>query len=541
MDNKIKNPLLPGFYPDPSIIRVDDDFYMVTSSFSYYPGVPIFHSCDLANWEQIGHVLDRPSQLILDGGYISGGIYAPTLRYHNGIYYMITTNVSHRGNFIVTAENPAGPWSEPHWIEDAPGIDPSLFWDDDDKAYYTGNGEGENDPHIWMSEIDLEAFRLVGEKKRIWNGSMVDAWSPEAPHLYKKDGWYYLMIAEGGTEYYHAVTIARSREITGKYHGYEGNPILTHRHLGMQADIVNVGHGDLVELKDGSWYMVMLASRPYGGGHKNMGRETFIAPVIWENGWPVVCPGKGMLEWEYPAALPQCAQKFIPEKDDFDSSELACCWNFLGTPSHNTAYISNSCLHIRAASHPLEYAAGKYPAGSFGFVGRRQQHKSYTVQVKMVFAAEEGQSAGIILLQNDFQSLRMELVCEGGKRKIRVVKGYRNLVPVLTFTLHDKPYVKEICGEYVYENKECTMEITADEQDISFYIAAQEGKIPIAEHLDGGFLGSETAGGFVGTYIGMFASGNGRDSDNYAAFDYFIYAPHSEHNQNGRRTWSCRY
>lgn len=229
MSITLQNPLLPGFYPDPSICRVEDDFYMVTSSFSYYPGVPIFHSRDLAHWEQIGHVLDRPEQLPADPYAISGGIFAPTIRYHEGLFYMITTNVNHGGNFIVTAEKAEGPWSAPHWIEGAEGIDPSLFWDDDGRAYYTGTcmtKPGEKQM-IWLSEIDLEKFVLVGEKTKIWGGAMENAAWPEAPHMYKVNGYYYLMIAEGGTEHFHSETIARAEKITGPYESYRGNPILT--------------------------------------------------------------------------------------------------------------------------------------------------------------------------------------------------------------------------------------------------------------------------------------------------------------------------
>ena len=304
MNTSLKNPLIPGFYPDPSICRVKDDFYMVTSSFVFYPGIPIFHSKDLMNWTQIGYVLNRPGQLPLDPEITSGGIFAPTIRYHDGIFYVIVTNVA-IGNFIVTAKTPEGPWSDPHWIDGAEGIDPSLFWDDDGKAYYTGTtGFGSKTPGIWISEIDLTDFCLVGEKTHLWSGALIGCHSPEAPHIYKKDGLYYLMIAEGGTEVYHAVTIARSSNVLGPYKGYSGNPILTHRHLGTRYSITNVGHGDLIELKDGSWYIVTLASRIYGGYHKNMGRETFVAPVEWENGWPVVSPGSGRIEWTYPA--PKC-------------------------------------------------------------------------------------------------------------------------------------------------------------------------------------------------------------------------------------------
>ena len=228
-----KNPILPGFYPDPSICRVDDDYYLVTSSFAYYPGVPIFHSKDLVNWKQIGHVLDRPSQLPLDGQGQSEGIFAPTIRYNDGTFYMITTNVGSGGNFIVTAKDPAGPWSDPYYLE-APGIDPALFFDDDGKAYYIGTRPAPEGPRYfgnweaWAQEIDLKTMKLVGESVGLWRGALRDSAWPEGPHLYKIDGTYYLMIAEGGTGPEHAVSISRSNAVTGPYVGNPANPILTH-------------------------------------------------------------------------------------------------------------------------------------------------------------------------------------------------------------------------------------------------------------------------------------------------------------------------
>lgn len=546
MSYEIVNPILSGFYPDPSIIRVEDDFYMVTSSFSYYPGVPVFHSRDLAHWEQIGHVLDRPSQLPLNADFISGGIFAPTIRYHEGLYYMITTNVDHGGNFIVTATDPAGPWSEPHWIDNAEGIDPSLFWDDDGKAYYTGTHSGEDMRHnsIWISEIDLKEFRLVGEKKLIWGGAMVGAWCPEAPHVYKKDGWYYLMIAEGGTEVNHAVTIARSREIMGGYQGYDGNPIMTHRHLGKAFPIANTGHADLVELKDGSWYMVMLASRPYGGYHKNMGRETFIAPVIWEDGWPVVCPGEGKLSMTYPAAnLPEALVAAVPETDDFDGEKLGYQWNYLGTPQEGVFLLKDSALCIKTVEKPMELPETMLtnPFGGFGkmgtvncvgFVGRRQQHMRYLAQTVMEFEPQEEQSAGLILLQNNYHSLRVEMAQEDGKRVLRVFKGYVKEQEETEAETHEntqgkehkRAYVKEICGHMEWDSPRVTLQLTARGQKNTFAAIDGDGVSHVlAADLDGSFLGSETAGGFVGAYVGMFASGNGKEGENYAAFDSFVY------------------
>jgi alpha-N-arabinofuranosidase len=221
---KINNPILSGFYPDPSICRVGEDFYLVNSSFSYFPGVPIWHSKDLANWKQIGNVLDRESQIPLKGCRHSEGIFAPTIRYNAGIYYMITTNVSGGGNFIVTATNPSGPWSEPYLLgEDARGIDPSLFFDDNGDCYYVGtrpNPEGvryNGDWEIWVQKIDLESMKLTGKTHAIWKGALRDVIWPEGPHLYHKDGYYYLMIAEGGTGPNHAVTTARSKHVFGPY------------------------------------------------------------------------------------------------------------------------------------------------------------------------------------------------------------------------------------------------------------------------------------------------------------------------------------
>ena len=221
MDNAtFTNPILPGFYPDPSICRVDDDYYLVTSTFAYFPGVPIFHSRDLIHWEQIGNILDRDSQLPLAGADVSQGIFAPTLRYHDGTFYMITTNVSSAlGNFFVTATDPAGPWSDPYPLG-SEGIDPSLFFDDDGTCWYCGTKprrEGARyfgDNEIYIQKLDLETKQLTGESYPAWHGALRQVEWPEGPHIYKKDGWYYLLITEAGTAHHHAVSVARSKSLT---------------------------------------------------------------------------------------------------------------------------------------------------------------------------------------------------------------------------------------------------------------------------------------------------------------------------------------
>ena len=293
----LRNPVLPGFHPDPSVVAVGEDYYLVNSSFHYFPGVPIYHSRDLQNWEQIGNVLERPSQLPLKNASSWLGIYAPTIRYHEGTYYMITTLVgevedaahSANGNFLVTATDPAGPWSEPVYLEQQ-GIDPSLYFEDG-KCYMVSNPDGV----ITLCEIDPATGATLSPSKELWRGT--GGRFPEGPHVYKKDGWYYLLISEGGTEMAHKLTVARSRHIYGPYESNPANPIFTHcSQAGQNSNIQGTGHGDLFQAADGSWWMVLLAYRRVGGDFHHLGRETFLAPVSWEKGWPVVNGGMPLAE-----------------------------------------------------------------------------------------------------------------------------------------------------------------------------------------------------------------------------------------------------
>ncbi len=507
----IVNPILKGFYPDPSICRAGDDFYMVTSSFAFFPGVPVFRSRDLKNWEQIGHVLTRPEQLPLDSRHISGGIYAPTVRYHDGLFYMITTNVDGVGDFVCTAEDPAGPWSDMHVLSGVPGIDPSLFWDDDGTCWMCGNDWSKGCGVLWAAKMDTERFCLTTERFELWRGAMADAWAPEAPHLYKKDGVYYLMIAEGGTEFYHSVTIAASDTLPGSFEGFRGNPILTHRHLGRGYPISNTGHADLVQTKDGQWYMVLLASRPYGGYHLNMGRETFITPVDWSGRWPVVNPGVGRVEWTCPA--PDLAPCPFPERDTDDLRSMV--WNFLGTPGPGGDPVGvrdARRLDIRCTALSMIPRHGEDPEGrrhALGFYGRRQQHMSFRAQVSVRVPEAEGASCGLVLLQNDFASLRLDLTrTEGGNISLRAVKAWRS---------GEEEWTEAVFGSSEGEERMRLM-LLADRQDVSLWADG----ICIGRE-NAGFLGSESCGGFVGAYIGMYASGNGRDLAECAEFEGFSY------------------
>jgi len=509
-----ENPILPGFYPDPSICRAGDDYYIVTSSFAYFPGIPIFHSRDLVHWEQIGHVLDRTSQLDLDGAGHSQGIFAPTIRYHDGRFYVITTNVTHGGNFIVTADSPEVPLSDPYWLPDAPGIDPSLFFDDDGRCYVTGTWEVPEGPayygdnEIWMRELDLETMTFKSERYGLWRGAMKNAVWPEAPHIYKKDGYYYLMIAEGGTDFHHSVTIARSRKITGPYEGCPSNPILTHRHLGRKYPIQNAGHGDLVETRNGEWWMVLLASRPYGGYYRNLGRETFLVPVVWEDGWPVVSPGTGKVEFSYPCPqLPEWKVNPPEPVDHFDKGSLAPCWNLLRTPREEIYSLTERPGFLRLRVRPPRLTEPENPS----LVCRRQQHMSFTARTVIEFAPGDGETAGMVLLQSDRYHYRMEYAGEGGKTLVRLIKCEDGKETVI--------------NSIPWHSERFEMVISARGQDFCFSFGDGEQKIVLAENVDGRILSTDVAGGFVGTTIGLYASSNGKESRNQADFDLFEYRP----------------
>ena len=515
MRKTFHNPILPGFYPDPSICRVGDDYYLVTSTFEYFPGLPVFHSRDLVHWHQIGHVLDRASQLPLDGIRASGGLYAPTIRYSNGTFYVINTlthGKTKTGNFIVTATDPAGPWSEPHWLESAPGIDPSLFFDEDGHAWYVGNrmaaqSQYEGHTEIWLQELDLQSMRLVGEESILWDGAVKGAVWAEAPHIYKVEGRYYLLIAEGGTAHHHAVTIARSNLITGPYEGNRGNPILTHRHLGLDYPIVGTGHADLVQTQTGEWWLVLLAMRPYGGYFYNLGRETFLTPVRWEAGWPIVSPGTGRVEFSYPVPdLPETTWPQTPARDDFDSPALALQWNFLRTPREEFYSLSERPGHLRLRLRPQQLSEPANPS----FVGRRQQHIHFRAQCLMEFTPQiEHECAGLVLIQNNDFHFRF-VITQAATPVLRLIK---------------RSYGKEeILTEQPVNAAKLYLKVEAHEQAYSFYFAEEpEAWQTLAEDVDGRILSTPVAGGFVGAYIAMYASSHGQPSTNHADFDWFEY------------------
>ncbi|MCT2536871.1 glycoside hydrolase family 43 protein [Aquibacillus koreensis] len=508
-----ENPILPGFYPDPSICRVGEDYYLVTSSFAYYPGVPIFHSKDLVNWEQIGHVLDRPSQLPLDGQRQSQGIFAPTIRYNDGVFYMITTNVGQGGNFFVTATDPAGPWSDPYYLN-APGIDPSLFFDDDGKVYYHGTRpapEGEKysgNWEVWLQELDLETNQLVGESVGLWRGALRDVIWPEGPHIYKVDGNYYLAISEAGTGHHHAVSVAKSENITGPYVGNPGNPILTHRHLGRDYPLVNVGHCDFVETQNGEWWAVGLASRIYGGYYRNLGRETYLIPVTWEDGWPVMSPGSGKLEMTYQKPnLPKVKSIASTVCEHFENEELDYKWNFIRTPKETFYSLTERPGYLALKLRPQKITELDNPS----FVGRRQQHIDFVATTVMEFTPNnENEEAGIVLQQDHQFNFSFVYTKVAGQKVIKLVKRTDGN--------------EEVLKEMPIDASQLYLKVEAHGQDYSFYFGENNTNYQVLmENVDGRILSTDVAGGFVGAEMGLYASSNGASSENTAYFDWFEY------------------
>lgn len=544
------NPILPGFYPDPSICAAGEDFYLVNSTFAYFPGLPVMHSRDLAHWEQVGNACSRPSQLPLKGAGHSQGLFAPTIRYHDGTFYVICTNVTFGGNFIVTARDPAGPWSEPHYIRGAEGIDPSLFFDTDGRCYYIGtrpNRAGcqyNGDWYIWMQELDLSEMKLVGEAKDLWNGSQKNVIWPEGPHLYYKDGYYYILHAEGGTGPWHAVAVCRSRNLWGPYENNPCNPILTHRHLGKDYPVRYVGHGDLVRTVNGEWYLVMLAVRPREG-YTVMGRETFLARVVWEDDWPIVNPGEGKLTEEVEIDLPEW------EADEDPRSWRSLSGGKNALPGSSRCYdftdmerLGDEFLLLRnpdADMYRLEKGKGLYlrlgketlmGQGSPSFAAIRQQHHSFLATVALaadVVSGDPGDGltagAGLVLLQNNLYHLRMEvsargvrvILCENGIERdlgeSGLSEGMQEALPV------------DAAGEarrMAAGSKELVLYLQVEGLKAQMGWLVRGEKRPVAEKIDIRRLSTEVSGGFVGCTVGMYAVG-AQETDACARFTRFAY------------------
>lgn len=499
-----KNPVIAGFHPDPSVCKAGDDYYLVNSSFQYFPGVPLFHSKDLVNWEQIGNCLTRPSQLDLTKANSGSGIFAPTIRYHEGVFYMITTNVSGKGNFLVHTTDPRGEWSDPVWLEQG-GIDPSLYFEDG-KCYMVSNPDG----YINLCEIDPMTGKQLTPSRKIWNGT--GGRYPEGPHIYKKDGWYYLLISEGGTETGHCITVARSRYIDGPYTPNPSNPILTHACMaGQGSPIQGTGHADIVEGTDGSWWMVCLAYRIMPGTHHTLGRETYLAPVRWDkDAWPVV-NGNGTLSLEMDVpTLPLQPSGKKPGTITFEEGKLSPEWVCLQNPQPENYSFHNGKLRLNATTTTL--SDWKSPT----MAALRQDEFNVRASTSVDLQnAEAGDEAGITVFM-EFHSHYDLFVRHEKDGKRSVALRYKLGELEHTEKAVDLPHTEEV-----------ELNVRAD---INFYHFGytENGEYHELGKMDTRYLSSETAGGFTGVVLGLYAVAASPSSKAYADFGYFKYEHYDE-------------
>lgn len=498
-----RNPILSGYYPDPSITRVGEDYYLVLSSFTHYPGLPIFKSRDLVNWTQIGNAIDRPGQLDFSGLEVSRGVFAPDISYHAGTFYIVNTCVDCKGNFVITAKDPAGPWSDPIWLP-FEGIDPSITWEGD-RAYIVNNRAPSEparyDGHraLWIQEYDWRAGKMVGPSTELVNGGVDLSKKPvwiEGPHIFRKDGWYYLTAAEGGTSVNHSQVVFRSKSLTGPFLPWDKNPILTQRDLdpARPDPITSAGHAKLIQTQNGDWWATFLATRPYEGDFYNIGRETFLLPVTWKDGWPVILdPGKPIPHVATKPRLPAGPAARLPTGgdlsyvDSFDAPTLGMQWIGVRTPKSTFWRFDRGDLVLKGA------AALGDQKGVPAFLGRRQQHHVATVSTTVAFApAKDGDRAGLAAMQSDQSNLFFGLTRIAGK-------------PQVALYTRDKGEETPVAAAPVDPRRPVTLTIRANGGTMAFDYGTGAAKRTLKGDLDVRFLSTNRAGGFVGTVIGPFA------------------------------------
>jgi xylan 1,4-beta-xylosidase len=499
-----RNPVISGFHPDPSVSRHGDDYYLVTSSFEYFPGIPLFHSRDLVHWQQIGHCLTRTEQLDLCQARSSGGIYAPTIRVHNGMFYMTTTNVSGGGNFYVYTNDPHGEWSDPIYV-DQPGIDPDLFFDEDGAVYFTSSSTNDTTgPGIYQSRIDLKTGKRISEVTFLWKGT--GGQYPEAPHIYRVAEWYYLLMSEGGTEYGHMVTVARSKKPDGPFENCPYNPILTHR--SQFKPIHATGHADFVQTQDGSWWAVFLGVRPVGYPYRHhLGRETFLAPVSWtEDGWPIVGENGTVGETMPSGSLVLQPVAEPPVRDDFEGAALASYWNFLRSPNPENWSLKEQKSYLTLHGSPVTLNDVDAPA----FIGRRQQDFACRASAYLTFAPQhDGEEAGITVFMNERFHYEIAVTRIAGERKLI----FRRRLGSLWKVENEAPWSVDSVVLTVKADKESYEFGFSRSHDEPFWFGRGECAL----------LATEVAGGFTGVFIAMYATGNGARSSSPAHFDWFDY------------------
>ncbi len=493
------NPIVRGMNPDPSICRAGDDFYLVTSTMYLYPGVPVYHSKDLINWQLIGYCLTRTSQYFLDKNNNSPMMYATTIRYHKGVFYMITTDVAGGGNFFVTATNPAGPWSDPVAI-DQPVFDPSLFFDDDGKVYYTRRGDF-NDKNIVQAEIDIKTGKLLTPLKGISKGLI--STDTEGPHLFKKNGWYYLTMGEGGSRALHMQTIARSKSPWGPFEKDPDNPVIS-QHNAWWYHIRSLGHADFIDAPDGSTWAVCLGTRHSSyDAFSAIGRETFLLPVEWKNGWPVI---KNEYKYYLPVhakTLPLHPWKPEPVRDDFDSARLRLAWNMLAYPFTQWYNLTERPGYLRLHGTAEKLIQTKQVA----FIGQRQKEMSGECSTELDFAPTgNNEEAGITVFQTANFHYDLFVTLRDDKR-----------VAVLRKTVGD---LSEEAATMPLAGNVQQLKVMMEPDNYHFMVKKDSGWVEIGKGITN-LIATEVAQVWSGAFIGMYSSGNGTPCKNPADFNWF--------------------
>lgn len=512
-EGEYRNPILQGFYPDPSITRAGEDYYLVTSTFAWFPGIPVFHSRDLVSWTQVGNAIDRPDQLDFGSLGLSRGVFAPAIEYRDGTFYILNTCVDCGGNFVITAKDPRGPWSNPVWLpEIVGGIDPSLFFDADGTAWILNNGPPIGEPRydghraIWIQRFDPVALKMVGPRMMLIDGGARPEDKPiwiEGPHILRKDGWYYLTAAEGGTAEGHSQVAFRSRQVTGPYVPYERNPFLTQRDLPRDRanPITSAGHADLVQTQNGEWWATFLAVRPYAGDYYNTGRETFLMPVRWVDGWPgMTAPGE-TIPWT--ARRPRLAPQPKPRvptngpftvRDEFGGPALPPYWMMMRNPRERWWRLASGALQLR----PRSVGLGDF--GNPSLIARRQQHANGTATTRLRFVPTNDEAeAGMVALQNDEYWYSLSLGRERGR-------------PVIRLKVRDGPdsprdgRVLRAASPRLRAGQPIQLRIEASGPRYSFAWSSNgRDWRTLGEGLDGTILSTKRAGGFVGATFGLYA------------------------------------
>ncbi len=475
---KYFNPVVKGFYPDPSVCFAEEKFYMVCSSFQYFPGVPLFESTDLVNWTQIGHVLTRKSQVFLEKINSSGGVFAPTIRYNNGRFYMVTTNDTTHKNFYVYTDDIHGEWSEPITVAQD-GIDPSLLFDGG-KTYFLSNGTDDSgEGGVVQCEINIETGEKLSPSKCIWKGS--GGRFLESPHMYKIGDWYYLMAAEGGTEYGHMITYARSKSVWGEFENYPDNPVLTNRNKA-PCIIQGIGHGDLIQSTGGNWYIVSLGFRQMHMwmAYHHLGREVFLTPVKFgQDGW-FTAGRDGTADESY--EIPGDFEQYEKKRYGFDNMKWNIDWVYLRHPHKENYELSAD----RAVLHGTDITLDDVDSPTF--IGTRQRDFCFTLSADISVDSDEG---GITLY-----------MCENEHYDIAVRKSGDGFEAVLKLNIGG---IKHIQTAVSLSSGKAKLLIKANNMFYNFYAVPENGEELYLGNGSAKYLSSEVSGGFTGVVMGLYA------------------------------------